>query len=137
MASNTELENIITPIRTTFLKLENSCMWCEDPIGPVYVFDITHCFGYYSCSECKEKTKNIKNQWMMHTGLDKIMHLSKNTIKIRRTNGDIEDDWYIDTNKLYNDGIIYFDDKICIPCKNNSIFTQRFTFIDDIITLNY
>ena len=122
---------------TKWIPTINGCMFCTNPEGAVYLYDIVHLFGYYSCPKCKDTLTDTANNWLIDTGFDKIRSIYEHTsIKIKRTNGEIQDGWSIDKNRLVMGRISFHNDKICVPCKNNQIFTQRYCFIDEIISLN-
>ena len=123
----------IYPRRLVFFQL--GCMFCENPQGPTY---ITHValedkMGYMSCGECKEKKQAAVEFWRTHRAYGQANYLKDRTdLKIRRSNGDIEDGWRL------NNPLIRFeeDGKERIRCYNLEKNLERWCQMETILELN-
>lgn len=135
-ASHVQFDSI-EPIRLTFVPTKNDCMFCENPHGSVYLSEPLHLLGWYSCEKCIDIARKIQKDWEKKYGLDKILVLREKNIKIKRTSGVIENDWYIDEQRfLYNSPCFDIDDNLYIPCMNAQKTIQRSVLAKDLIALN-
>ena len=127
-------EEINQPQRLTWLKMENSCMFCSEPKGGVYVYNICpfEKIGFFSCDQCKEKAQKAVLQWTETFAYGKAGYLKNKTIKIKRSSGMIEDGWILDTpfSRLGN------DNQEEIHCYNKEEEIGRWCKMSEIISLN-
>jgi hypothetical protein len=128
-------EYIISPRRLVFLQL--GCMFCPEPQGETYM---THValetkLGYMSCSrsECQAKMKTAVDYWHTHHAYGKANYLKHRTdLKIKRSNGDIEEGW-----RLMNPAIRYEGDgATSIECYNQNKNIGKWCAIESILELN-
>ncbi len=123
----------IYPRRLVFLQL--GCMFCADPQGPTYVTHVSleDKMGYMACGECTEKMQAAVEFWRTHRAYGAANHLKERTdLKIRRSNGDIEDGW-----RLNNPLVRYDDGKVTIRCYNPEKNLERWCQMDTILELNF
>jgi hypothetical protein len=122
-----------SPYRLVMITVVNSCQFCKCPLGPVYCHyvDIDSHFGFTSCSQCREKGSIAVTDWIDTLGYGRVNHLKNKSIKIQRSNNDIEDGWM-----LSSPCIIIKDSKEYIKCKSSDGLLERGCLIDTILELN-
>lgn len=115
------------PITLVCVKLVDNCLFCQNPKGNVYLKYV--CIelkkGYYSCDNCKDIMHAQIINWHNNHAYGDAKHLKDLVIKIKRSNGDIQDNYKIISPVVLSNKIF---------CSNT--FISRWCDIDEIIFLN-
>ena len=123
------------PFRTTFISAQDSCQFCENPSGDVYVHNICveERFGFVSCINCTELAKTAIIEWLDTEAFGRAHNLMEKSINIRRSSGIIESGW-----KLYiKDPQVKIINNIeYIMCIDSEEKITRMCTIDEILELN-
>ena len=127
---------IINPRRLVLIKTYDNCMFCDNPTGLSYIYDVcrSHHLGYITCEKCKELCQKTIDKWNTIV-YGKVNYLKNKKIKIKRSlkNGIrmIEDGWMVDYPFLYTDNNIEM-----VHCSNSDKNIERWCSIDEIIEVN-
>ena len=119
------------PERLVLIKMNNNCMFCCNPEGQAYIYEVGPLLGYITCEKCKDTCKKIFDEFTNTIAYGKARHLKDKEIKIKRSNNTIEDGW-----KLYYpitrtiEGVEHVQ---CIHYENN---IEKWCNINTIIELN-
>jgi CRISPR/Cas system CMR-associated protein Cmr5 small subunit len=116
------------------IQLGNNCMFCEHAKGMSmtrYV-DVYNKLGYIYCHECTAAVDDAIKVWNDKIAFGKANHLKNKLINVRRTSGEIETDWIIDSPSIsYNS-----DCEEIIHCYNSKQDIGKWCILYDIIELN-
>ena len=125
------------PIQISYLPLNNYCMLCDNPTGPVCILYVNKLCGYCSCLACQEKMEEIKYEWMRKTGFEHVHHLFHKNLKVG------QNDWVIDVEKLMTTEVIKFGfelNQLYIPCiykvPATKITISRYILLSELLYSN-
>lgn len=126
--------NFIPPQRLVLVRIENNCMFCQNPIGSSYgrFVDDEAKYGYIHCSECESPVNHTMELWNKYFAYGRVKYLKDKEIKIKRSSGDIEGGWKIDSPFI---SYAPCGNEI-IHCSNYAQSLSRWCLIDDVIKLN-
>jgi transcription elongation factor Elf1 len=129
-----ELNNFITPQRLVYVKIENNCMFCVNPVGPVYgrYVDIESNYGYIHCNKCPLIAEQMVNTWNKYIAYGRVKYLKNATIKIKRSSGVVESGWRINGPMVIHD----FSGNEIIHCVNQDNTIYRWCSINELMNLN-
>ena len=123
------------PFRTTFISAQDSCQFCKNPSGPVYVHSICiedH-FGFLSCLKCTALAKTACIEWLDTKAFGRAHELMYKSINIRRSSGIIESGWKLYIRDPQIKIINNIEYVMCIDSENK---LTRMSTIDEILELN-
>jgi len=129
-----DIINFIHPQRLVFVKIERNCMFCQYPTGPSYgrFVDVESMYGYTYCGKCISSVDRTMELWNTYFAYGRVKYLKDKEIKIKRSSGEIENGWKIDSPLIgygpCGNEIIY--------CSNYKLNLTRWCSVDDIIELN-
>jgi len=127
---------IIDPKRLVFIRMYDNCMFCDNPTGPSYIYEIhlSYKLGYITCKMCENICQQTVNQWNTSV-YGKVNYLTNKKIKIKRSVKDgirnIEDGWMLDYPFLSTHNNIEM-----VHCMNSEKHIEKWCSIDEIIELN-
>jgi hypothetical protein len=129
-----QLNNFIAPQRLVYVKIENNCMFCQYPEGPVYgrYVDIEANYGYIHCNKCHANAEDMVNIWNIYFAYGRVKYLKNEIIKIKRSSGLIESGWRINSPLVLHD----CNNNEIIHCMNDEKIIFRWCLVNDLIELN-
>lgn len=128
------MDELIYPRRLVMIQLYNNCMFCEKPSGVSYTMyvDFYNKLGYIYCINCELACKAAKTIWNEQVAFGPVNYLKDKLINVRRTTGEIESGWIIDSPLTsYNQ-----DCKETIHCYHSEHDLGKWCLLEDIILLN-
>ena len=127
-------DTYICPRRLVMIKIQNNCMFCENPQGPSYIIYVylEELVGYIYCANCKDSAVECSKYWNNNVAFGKANYLKEKDIQIKRTSGIIESGWklsnpFIRTNPKGME---------TIHCYNKTQDLGRWCNLVDILDLN-
>jgi len=127
-------DTYICPRRLVMIKIQNNCMFCENPQGPSYIIYVypEELVGYIYCANCKDSAVECSKYWNNNVAFGKANYLKEKDIQIKRTSGIIESGW-----KLSNPFITFNPKGMeTIHCYNKTQDLGRWCNLVDILDLN-
>lgn len=123
------------PRRLTFIEMGDSCMFCDNPKGESHCcyVDLLTKMGYISCKNCHFKMEEAVKEWNEKLAYGRANYLKNKEIKIKRSSGEIENDWIIN-NPFSN--ICDTSGLEMLHCHNVKKDISKWCYVDDIIELN-
>jgi transcription elongation factor Elf1 len=124
----------IEPRRLVYIRIENNCMFCVNPTGPVYgrYVDIEANYGYIHCGKCIVVAEHMVNTWNKKVAYGRVKYLKHSIINIKRSSGAIEPGW-----RIHGPMIVYDNNnKELIHCTNETNTVFRWCLVDDLLELN-
>jgi hypothetical protein len=127
-------KQIIYPQRLVMIRIEDNCMFCEDPKGPAFTkyVHLDDKMGYIYCEKCRAKVDATVAYWDNHLAYGPANYLKNQIIQIKRSSGLIETGWVL--HKPYI--MINSDGKEILYCYNQDQNLARWCIISDILALN-
>jgi hypothetical protein len=101
-------------IYPTYIRNKNSCDFCKQKNLKLYNKLISYSFGFVTCEKCTKNAEyhvinwirqNNKISWLYFLTLLNInINIEEQMFIVERTNGNIEDDWFLNINSwiIYN-----------------------------------
>lgn len=128
-------ETVHHPQRLVMFSIEDNCMFCEKPKGPssVTYVHLRDNIGFISCGLCKEKMKESVQVWIKKEAFGRVRYLKNSIIKIKRSSGEIDDGWVIDSPYIM---LEQRSQKELVYCVDEIRHLQRWCSVDEIIELN-
>uniref|UniRef100_A0A6C0III0 Uncharacterized protein n=1 Tax=viral metagenome TaxID=1070528 RepID=A0A6C0III0_9ZZZZ len=128
------MSNIVYPRRLVMIQMGDDCMFCEHPKGVTmsrYV-DLHSKLGYIYCDSCSATAAEAVKNWHEKIAYGKANYLKDKIIQVKRTSGDIETGWNIDSPVTSYDG----ENNETIHCYNASLDIGKWCLLEDILQLN-
>ncbi len=123
------------PIRLVMIKTRDNCQFCKNPHGDTQVSYISFpChMGFISCPDCYDQMIETRNKWIDDFGYGSVKHLAGKDIKIRRSSGQIEDDWTLNPE----DFMVFYDGgEEIVSCKKKGVDVIKNVFASELIEMN-
>jgi hypothetical protein len=132
---NTICEACIKPIHISNALDLNKCQFCSDHQGKQYVdfVSVDLNIGFISCSNCIDNMELTSEEWIKNKGHGSANIFQGRNIKVRRSSGDIEDDWHLIMTECY---VRIINDEECIACEKINTDIIKYVSIKDIFELN-
>ena len=129
-----DINNFIPPQRLVMVRIENNCMFCENPTGSAYgrFVDTEAKYGYIYCDKCESSVNRTMELWSTYFAYGRVKYLQECDIKIKRSSGIIENGWKIDSPFIGHGP----DWDELIHCSNYTLNLTRWCLVDEIIRLN-
>ncbi len=129
-------QEVPEPIRLVMIKTVDNCQFCSNPQGKSYISYISFpChMGFISCPSCHSKMEETKFNWIRDFGYGNAKHLAGRDIKIRRSSGQIEDDWELNPD----DYMVFYDDDgtEIVSCKKKGVDVIKSVRVSELFELN-
>ena len=124
----------VYPRRLVMLQMGENCMFCEDPKGSSYLryVDIFSNLGYIYCSNCCAATEAAVIFWNNNIAFGPANYLKHRNIKVRRTSGEIDTDWIIDSPIISYD----LEGNEVLHCYSEKKNIGKWCTIETILELN-
>ena len=119
------------PFRLTMIKLRDNCQFCSEPTGDSFIFEVSKAdmFGFISCKKCIDIADKAYKNWFDNKAYGDVNYLKDKKIKVRRSSGDIEDDWELSKQStLVQNGYLV--------CVNHRLDIHKSIKIDELMELN-
>lgn len=124
--------------RLTFIS-NNSCDFCKNVTKPgpyMHYLSIETKNGWVSCGDdaCREKGKQAIEDFMKYKAYGRANHLKDRPIKVKRTSGQMDSDWFLE--RLYPEMEIDQNgvEKVCVTKPNACI--EKWVSIDNLLSWN-
>jgi hypothetical protein len=133
-ASVTASATIIYPQRLVMIQLGDNCMFCIEQKGDTYTryVDFHNKLGYIYCRKCEEYVTNAINIWKERIAFGSANYLKNKYINVRRSTGEIEPGWILDSPILSND----INGNETIHCYNDKLNLGKWCTLKEILELN-
>ena len=119
------------PKRMVLVQMNNNCMFCPDPLGKSFIYDVGHLLGYITCEKCKDICKQKADEFTNSIEYGRARHLKNKDLKIKRSNNTIEEGW-----KLHYPIIRIVEGIEFVQCNHFENQLEKWCRIDTIIELN-
>jgi len=131
---DTNTNTIIYPQRLVMIQLGNNCMFCTEPNGQSYTryADVYNKLGYIYCNKCEEHAINAVKVWHEKVAYGPANYLKNKDIKIKRTSGEIESGWVLDSPIISHDD----EGNETTHCYNETFDLGKWCLLKDILELN-
>jgi hypothetical protein len=128
-------EACIKPTYISYVLDFNKCQFCSDHQGEQYVdfVSFNSNLGFISCSKCFDIRKLTSKEWIKNKGHGSANIFQGRNIKVRRSSGDIEDDWHLNMIECY---VKIINDEEFVVCEDINQYGWELVSIKDIFELN-
>ncbi len=124
--------------RLTFISM-NSCDFCKHVTKPgpyMHYLSFETKNGWVSCGhdDCREKGKKAVEDFMKNKAYGKANHLKDRAIKVKRTSGQMESDWFLERSfpevEIDQNGV----EKVCVTKPSACI--EKWVSIENLLNWN-
>lgn len=123
----------IEPTRISNITSLNKCQFCSGHHDRTMFVSVDYNIGFICCSNCNEAMELTIEDWNKNKAFGSARIFEGRTIKIRRSDGVIEDNWKLDILESY---VRIIDNKEFIVCEQINGHARELVSIDNIFELN-
>ncbi len=126
----------VLPIRLVMIRWLDNCQFCSDPTGESaasYVSYDSH-MGFISCSKCESKRIDCCHEWIKNFGHGGAKSLTGKNINVKRSSGEIENDWELSTDNYYTFTNETGLETVC--CKKIGQDVSKYCLVSELLELN-